>query len=301
MELTTSIKQRVIGEMMKQRQNFEGSDSKYATSLGINKAVYARLKKGETERVLAEHKWISLARKLQVQLDGGSAIKIAQIPVYTYITKQLEYCQKNSCAGIFCDLADIGKTVTAKHYAQSNKNVVYVDCSQVKTKQKLVRYIARQFGLDSNGKYADVYEDLVYYLKAITTPLVILDEAGDLDYAAWLELKALWNATEDACGWYMIGADGLETKIRRFIGCRKVGYTEIFRRFGSRFQHIVPSGLEERKQFLDMQAAMIIKLNEPSAKVQELIAKCNRRDDHAQTGASLTRVVIEIKKLKRAS
>jgi hypothetical protein len=138
-------------------------------------------------------------------------------------------------------------------------------------------------------------------VKAITTPLVILDEAGDLDYPAWLELKALWNATEDVCGWYMIGADGLEAKIKRFIGCRKVGYTEIFRRFGSRFQHIVPAGLEERKRFLDAQAAMIIKLNEPKAPVQELITKCNRKDEKMQTGASLTRVVLELKKMKRAS
>ena len=64
--------------------------------------------------------------------------------------------------------------------------------------------------MTSNGRYSDVYEDLVAYLRTIDTPLVILDEAGDLQYEAFLELKALWNATERCCAWYMMGADGLK-------------------------------------------------------------------------------------------
>ena len=80
---------------------------------------------------------------------------------------------------------------------------------------KLVRKIAAEFGVDSKGKYSDVYEDLVYYLRSMETPLIILDEAGDLQYEAFLELKALWNATERCCAWYMMGADGLKEKINR--------------------------------------------------------------------------------------
>jgi len=39
------------------------------------------------------------------------------------------------------------------------------------------------------------YEDLVFYLKTLPYPLIIFDEAGDLQYDAFLEIKALWNAT----------------------------------------------------------------------------------------------------------
>lgn len=105
-------------------------------------------------------------------------------------------------------MPNIGKTFTAKAYVKQHKHAVYVDCSQVKTKLKLIRYIAKEFGVTSNGRYSDVYEDLVAYLRTIDTPLVILDEAGDLQYEAFLELKALWNATERCCAWYMMGADG---------------------------------------------------------------------------------------------
>jgi DNA transposition AAA+ family ATPase len=187
--------------------------------------------------------------------------KAVNTPVFQFITAQLEKCQNESLSALLCDHSDIGKTFTAQHYAKAHKNVVYVDCSQVKSKQKLIRYIAKEFGVGSTGKYADVYEDLVFYLKTLPNPLIILDEAGDLQYDAFLEIKALWNATEMACGYYMMGADGLSEKIRRSIDCKKVGYTEVFSRFGKRFGQVIPSGKEESKSFMNTTAAMIIKAN----------------------------------------
>ena len=36
----------------------------------------------------------------------------------------------------------------------------------IRDRLKLVRKIASEFGVDSKGHYADVYEDLVYYLRS---------------------------------------------------------------------------------------------------------------------------------------
>lgn len=260
--ITTELKKRIIEEMARDRMNFAGSDAKYAVSLGINNAQYSRIKNGETERVLSDANWITIARKLDVKLTGRVEWKVANTPVYQFVTAQLEVCQRDSMSAMICDLSDIGKTFTAKHYARGHKNVAYIDCSQVKTKQKLIRQIAKEFGVGINGKYADVYEDLVFYLKTLPTPLIILDEAGDLQYDAFLEVKALWNATEMACGYYMMGADGLQEKMRRAINNRKVGYTELFSRFGKRFGKAIPDG-DEGKKILQATALMIIKANTP--------------------------------------
>jgi len=298
--LTDQIKQRIIRAILEARPNFSGSDTKYATSLGINPAIYNRIKKGELQKVVAEHKWITLARRFDVRFGNEPTWVTAQTPTYTYIIKQLLYCQQEAAAGIFCDKADIGKTHAAKEYIKQHRNAVYVDCSQVKSRQKLIRFIAREFGVDHSGKYSDVYADLVYYLKVIDYPIIIIDEAGDLDYTAFLELKALWNATEGHCGWYMMGADGLKAKINRAMGNKKVGYAEIFRRYGSRFQSVVPDSNGERKEFLDQQAAIIIKANFPHANLHEIITRCNSRTDKMAYGASLTRVKTEVTKLKTA-
>ena len=156
---------------------------------------------------------------------------------------------------MLCDLSDIGKTYTAQHYAKTHKNAVYIDCSQVKSKTRLVRTIAKSFGVGSTGRLTDVYEDLVYYLKTLPNPLIILDEAGDLHY------EALWNATDGMCGWYMMGADGLKAKVQRAIDNKKVGYTEIFSRFGRIYGNVIPLEGEERMKVTQTTALMIIKAN----------------------------------------
>ena len=175
---------------------------------------------------------------------------------------------------------------------QGHKNAVYIDCSQVKTKLKLVRKIASEFGVDSKGHYADVYEDLVYYLRSIEHPLIILDEAGDLQYEAFLELKALWNATERCCAWYMMGADGLKEKINRSIECKKVGYTEMLSRYGGRYSKVTPDDGKERDKFLRHQAEVVAKVNAPEgADIATIVRKTN---------GGLRRVYTEIEKLKLA-
>lgn len=288
--LLLQSKQKILNAVLNQRKNFDGSDAKYAVSLGINKGIYVRLKKGETERVLSDAKWIHIARKLDVNTSNQQDWKAAPTKTYITINKQLQHCQQEGISSIFCDKADLGKTFSAKEYVKQSTNSIYIDCSQVKSKQRLIRSIAKEFGVDSFGKYNDVYADLTYYLKTIDKPLIILDEAGDLDYSAFLELKALWNATENFCGWYMIGADGLRAKIDRLINNKKVGYTEIYSRYGGKYQSVTPLAKQEQELFISNEIATVIKANYPQAITQEFILKCK---------GSLRRVKIEISKLKK--
>jgi hypothetical protein len=135
-----------------------------------------------------------------------------------------------------------------------------------------------------------VYDDLVFYLRSIDQPLIILDEAGDLQYEAFLELKALWNATERCCAWYMMGADGLKEKINRSIECKKVGYTEMLSRYGDRYSKVTPDDGKEREKFLREQAHIVAKLNAPEGTdVKAIVLK---------TQGGLRRVYTEIEKLR---
>lgn len=287
--LTTEIKQRINAEIQSRRLNFGGSDTKFATSLGINAGVYSRIKNGDIENVLSDANWISIARQLGINLRAERPWQTAATPVFTAITEKLSVCKEQSISCIICDAADIGKTYTAKHFAKANKYVAYVDCSQVKTKQKMVRFIAKELGVGHTGKYADVYADLVFYIQSIPNPLIILDEAGDLNYEAFLELKALWNATDRACGWCMMGADGLKEKIRRAIDNKKVGYTELYSRYGSRYQRITPDGKEDNERFKKLQAALIVKANAgENADVPTIIRN---------TDGSLRRIYNELQKV----
>lgn len=282
--------QRIMEAISANRANYP-SDAKHAASLGLSTSVYSLLKSGDTERKVSEANWITIARRLGVELREGIEWKSVKTPVYEFISKQLTVCQSGSLSAILCDIPNIGKTFTARQYIKTHKHAIYVDCSQVKTKQRLIRNIAREFGVTSQGRYADIYEDVVFYLRSIENPLIILDEAGDLQYEAFLELKALWNATERCCAWYMMGADGLKEKIRRAIECKKVGYTEMFSRYGDKYSKITPDDGKERDAFLQEQAYIVAKANAPEGADIKSIAR---------KSGGLRRIFTEIEKLKRA-
>lgn len=290
--ITTEFKKRIVEAVKSNRQNYN-SDTKHAKALGTSASQYSRaFNKGELDKVLDDAKWINIARRLGVQLKEGTPWVTVKTETYEYVYSQLEACQTRSISAILCDLAGIGKTHTAKQYVKENRNAVYIDCSQVKSKQKLIRKIAQEFGITHTGRYADVYEDLVFYVKQLEMPLVILDEAGDLDYPAFLELKALWNATEYACGWYMMGADGLREKINRQKNLNKVGYTEIFDRYGNDFKKVSPDGKEALEEFYLKQIAQVSKANQSNLTPKQMFAK---------TRGSLRKVRIEIEKQRLLS
>lgn len=290
--ITTEQKKKILAAIAQNRANYP-SDAKHATSLGISTSVYSMVKQGALDKALSDANWVRIARRLGVNLRHEIEWKPANTFTFLFIQKQLELAQLSSLSMILCDEPNIGKTYSAKYYIGCHENAVYIDCSQVKTKRRLIRKIATEFGTDNKGTYSDVYEDLVYYLRTLNNPLIILDEAGDLQYEAFLELKALWNATEHCCGWYMMGADGLKEKINRSIDCKKVGYTEMLSRYGGRFSKVTPDDGKEREKFLMKQASIVAKVNAPAdADIPTIVRK---------TQGGLRRVYTEIEKLKIAA
>lgn len=290
--ITEKQKSKIVAAIASDRQRYP-SDAKHAASLGVSTSSYSDVKNGRLDRTLSEAEWIRIARKLSVDLREGMEWKAANTATFRYITAQLEFCQQSSLSSILCDMPNIGKTFTARHYVRTHANAVYIDCSQVKTKTQLVKKIASEFGVGSNGWYVEIYNDLTYYLRSVERPLIILDEAGDLKNEAMLELKALWNATERCCAWYMMGADGLKERLRRSIESKMVGYTEMLSRYGDRYNHVTPDDARERERFLMDQAALVAKVNAPEgADVAAIVRK---------TQGGLRRVYTEIEKLRLAN
>lgn len=110
-------------------------------------------------------------------------------------------------------------------------------------------------------------------LRTLGRPQIILDEAGDLAYEAFLEIKAAWNATEGCCSWYLMGADGFRAKLERGVEFKTVGFAEIRSRCGDRYSSVTPPEGEERKKFLLGQALMIARANAPAESDYRQIAR----------------------------
>lgn len=289
MNLTAEYKQQVRTALLERRENYGGTDAQFAKIYGLSGAIFSRLNKGEIERIIADSQWLQIGRELDINTKKLSW-KIVRTKVYNEIESSILFCQEYSVSMILVDDCGIGKTFSARNIVKTIKNAFYIDCSQAKSKQQFIKLFAKTLGIDIKGKYVDVKANLKYYLGQLNHPIIILDEAGDLEYTAFLELKELWNATDGFCGWFMMGADGLKAKIEKGINSKKVGYAEIFRRFSDEFIKLTPNGVADRKAFKYELLTQVAKANcKTSVDYERLVKQCLDKD------ASLTNLETLIK------
>jgi len=271
MTVSYEFKCKVLTALLSARERFDGYDSGFSKKYGINPAIFNKMKKGQVERVLADGAWINLGRELEVRADERQW-HAAETDVFITIQDDVNFCKQYSKARIFVDESGIGKTFTGKYLARTGKNIFYIDASQCKSKNDFIRALGKSIGVDHAGKYADVKENLKYWIKMLPQPVIIIDEAGDLEYTAFLELKELWNATEGYCGWYMMGADGLRALIEKGIKAKKVGYRELFNRFNESYSSIVPQSKEQRLLFYKKLISDVLTANmEDTAKLESIV------------------------------
>jgi hypothetical protein len=284
LQITSEFKEKVIGALLEVREKYDGSDSAFAKQWSVNNAVYSRIKNGEREGLLKDSQWLNIGRELGVSLNERKW-NMARTDVFTIIEEDILFCKTYAKGKICVDDCGIGKTYTAKYLSRTLKNCFYVDASQSKTKQQFIRLIAKTIGVEHKDRFADVKANIKYYLRLLPQPVIIIDEAGDLDYNAFLELKELWNATEGVCGWYMMGADGLRAKIERGISSRKVGYRELFSRYSEKYTTVVPIDRQDKLSFYKKLITEVLSVNMPDKNNLAFIVKrCLTLDDTGHIG-----------------
>lgn len=240
--------------MVVERQELSGlTQAKFARANDFNPADISNLR-GESWKknpvLIGEQKWVKFARFVGFNRSRELEWNIANTRVKREIDAQLAACKNYSFTAILCDDAGIGKTFACKAYAAKMPHVYYIDCSNSRTRIRLIRAIGKVVGVDTNDRADEVFENAMYVLRQTERPLLIFDEAGDLEDKAFLELKRLYNNLEGICGFYIVGADGLKRKIEKGEAAKKVGFTEIFSRFGKKFTKIIPVERESKRDFL---------------------------------------------------
>lgn len=284
LQITQDFINKVAEGILAKRDNYSGSDSDFARSLGINQAIFNRIKKGEREKLLAEAKWLSIGRELGISLSERKW-NTAKTEVFKVIEEEVIFCKEFSKSRIFVDDCGIGKSYTAKYLSNSLKNCFYVDCSQAKSKRELIRTLAKAIGVDDKGKLSEIKANTKYYLRLLPKPIIIMDEAGDLDYGAFLEIKEYWNATDGYCGWYLMGADGLREKMERGIRNKKVGFAEIFSRYSERYGNIVPIERNEKINFYRKLIQEVLSVNlEDKDLINKIVLRCLTADKQGHIG-----------------
>jgi hypothetical protein len=296
MNVTNDFRDSVMDALLIRKGNHLGTEKSFATQWQIPHSVWSTLKTIRAERKegkdtsyfgkLKDQDWIRLGRAMEV-LTNRRKWNVVKTDVFLTIEEDIIFCKEHSKARIFVDDCAIGKTFTAKYLSRKLPNVYYVDCSQCKTKSEFLRLIAMRIGVDHKGRLIEITETIKYWLNGMDKPLVILDEAGDLNQAAFLAIKELWNATEGTCGWYMMGADGLRAKIDRGYNNKKLGYAEIFSRFSEKYSSVVPNGKDDKRAFYRKLITDVLyaNMNENERReLDQIVKRCLVNDNRGRLG-----------------
>lgn len=273
-EVSKQLIEKCVEALLQASENYGGTATQFARKYGMSASVWSSIKNGNTEKQLSPAKWLNIAAMLGVQV-ASRAWKMARTEVFSAIEQGVTACKEFGWGMIFVDKCAIGKTYSAKYLAKTLKNCFYVDGSQCKTKILFSRTLAQTIGVDSSGRYQDVKLRIKNALNVLEKPVVIIDEAGDLEYNAFLDLKEFYNATEGTCGWYMMGANGLRKKITDGISRESVGFEEIFSRFSDAYAHIVPTNKDEQIEFYRRLLTTVLSANmEDKTNLNKLVNQC---------------------------
>ena len=273
-EVSEKLKEKVREALLRAFENYGGSATKFSRRYGINNTVFSEIKNGKTENKLSATKWLNIAAMLGVS-TSERIWKMARTEVFDVIEQDVMFCQQFSQGMIFVDKCAIGKTYSALYLSRTLKNCFYVDASLCKTKILFARSLAQAIGIDGSGRYTDVKLRIRYALNALEKPIVIIDEAGDLEYNAFLDVKEYQNGTTNRCGWYMIGANGLRKKINDGIARESVGYEEIFSRLSDSYSHVVPSGKDDQISFYRKLLTDVLSVNmSDQSKLNTIVNQC---------------------------
>lgn len=244
--------------------SMKGYNRQVARTLGISETTISRVGKGE-DVAIGEASLIRVAEIL-----GLTWIK-AETEVYEKIRKHILYCQQSATSTILVDGCGIGKTYSAKQVQRNLENCYYVDASQCKTRTLFAKALAEAIGvslrIEVRGKVKEIrnYNGIKSAVKDAlanrTKQVVIIDEAGDLDYQAFCDIKEYWNATKGVCGWYLMGADGLRHKIEQGRKREIQSFEETFSRFAANYKRITPIEDSKRLEFYKTLAEQILRAN----------------------------------------
>jgi plasmid maintenance system antidote protein VapI len=273
MEITDLFKDKVVTGLLSLRENFGGSDAAFARAMDIHPSVFNRLKNGEREKLLPNTTWLRLGREMGISTNTRKWNAV-ETDVFLQIREEILFCKQFSKSRIFVDNCGIGKTFTAKYLSKTLKNCFYVDCTQSKKKNALIKALARVVGVEVKGKMDDMKENTKYYLSMLESPVIIIDEAGALDKDALGLVQEYWNATEGLVGWYMMGANALRNKISAGVSKDKDYFAELFSRFSENFSSIVPAEKSEKYAFYDKLIRDVLSANiNDKSMLNELVKK----------------------------
>lgn len=225
-------KQAIADRVKEYVGNKESQRQAAATLRGVSSATLSQIINGKWE-LISDEMWRTVAT--QVGYDTNRWV-LVQTEGYDRMYKIMEDSQLNHlCMAVVGD-AGCGKSQAIKSYADRNRNVLVLSCSEYWNRKYFLTELLKTMGVESAGyTVVDMMSDAVYHLKRRDGVLLVLDEADKLSDQVLHFFITLYNQLEEHVGILLCATQFLQKRIERGVRNDRKGYKEIYSRVGRKF------------------------------------------------------------------
>ena len=214
-------KQAIADRVKEYVGNKESQRQAAATLRGVSSATLSQIINGKWE-LISDEMWRTVAT--QVGYDTNRWV-LVQTEGYDRMYKIMEDSQLNHlCMAVVGD-AGCGKSQAIKSYADRNRNVLVLSCSEYWNRKYFLTELLKTMGVESAGyTVVDMMSDAVYHLKRRDGVLLVLDEADKLSDQVLHFFITLYNQLEDHVGILLCATQFLQKRIERGVRNDRKGY-----------------------------------------------------------------------------
>lgn len=205
----------------------------------------AQVSSATISQMIAQN-WQNIAdamfRKVQNNLRIDLNWNVAQTDNLKEVYYYCHSAQEQSLAICISDHAGKGKSNGFKYYDHTNTNVIHLECKASWSKKSFLKNLLIVMGIAPVGTTEEMLETFNVKIKQMERPLLIMDQADKLKDPQLDLFMEFYNDHEGHLGIILSGVKALEKRIDKGVQKDKIGYAEIFSRFGSRYINMNPVG-----------------------------------------------------------
>lgn len=200
------------------------SKNELATQAGVSSATLSKIENGKWDDI-DEKLW----RKVWNKVNDKSASALISTGDFTICFKACEAAQKNRfMIGLIADTG-MGKTTALAAYSL-RKNVFYVPYEKSMAPKHFFIALLKEMGISYEGNINSMLNRIADELNTVSSPLLIIDEAGKLTHTMILYLHVLRDKTIKNCGIVLSGMPYFRNNLSKCSDKQKEGYAEFYRR-----------------------------------------------------------------------
>lgn len=199
---------------------------------GVSAATVSQILNNKWE-LIADDMWRTIAN--QIGYDPRKWIVI-ETEGYTRMTQVLTDAQRNSLVMAVVGDAGCGKSQAIKTYAEQNRGVIALSCSEYWNRKEFLSELLQNLGVEPGGStVADMMREAIRQLKRREGVLIVMDEADKLSDQVLHFFITIYNKLEDTVGIVLCATQYLKKRIERGAVNNRKGYKEIYSRIGRKF------------------------------------------------------------------